>query len=384
MTGAKYIPSNDPESDNHAFNAIMRGDNIPVTVNDIIFEAKESYDLGCRYFHIHARNPVTREQSTDMDWYRQCSLGIQEKCPGAIISYGTSRNGQEVQRAIAEQGEWARSQQAAMSLAEGGAHFSTLISAVDLQMLNSTGELVLSAKATPFSEEVHAAGSGSGYGQTSARTQFDNLKQAIAARNETGLGHEVEWTQGDRSALLTRHAIDHPELQLGQPRGQLNIVVLFGFSPKLPIPKTYEAFRHVVKQAKQLEHDPVTGEKIQDVAITVGAAVLPQHMKKNTLPLDIDPQQAAVVPLERIIAYAAQPDSNVDIVRCGLEDMSCTIGTNEIFIPETNVGLVRFATHIAKKYGAEVNTDTRQIAQMFKFPTHRLSQRQDQTGLTRG
>lgn len=119
-TGAKYTPKNHVPSGNVVADSIWRGDYIPVSVEEITADAVASYQEGCRYFHIHARNPITREQTTDLDWYRQCALAIRKACPDMLLSFGGSRNGKEVIESIAKFGEWARLAQCSVPLTQGG------------------------------------------------------------------------------------------------------------------------------------------------------------------------------------------------------------------------------------------------------------------------
>jgi hypothetical protein len=387
MTGAKFTPANHPRTQDENYNDINIGANIPVAIEEILAEAQLAYAAGCRYFHVHSRDPGTREQDVNQNWYKEVSRGIRSSCPGAIISFGSSRNGGQVHAAIDEkggaEGEWKRSKQAGIALSDGGAHFQTVAAAVELSLIRDAekryklqraelppkgwdkemGEAVecLSFEANPLTA------SRSDYGYSSPQIQYTNLKRTISARDKVGLGSEVEWTQFPDSKTLTEMAVR--DMGLGGKAKQLSIVILFGFSPKLPIPKTYEEFKKVVDAAKALEIDPVTGEKRLDITITVGAPVLPQNMKKNSMPLDkdIDPNQPVVGAIERITAYAAQADSGVDVLRSGMEDTPYMRGDNGGLLQTTNPKLVEFIAERAQHYGAQITTDAKEIAELYGF-----------------
>ncbi|MDV7809915.1 hypothetical protein R4J71_29355, partial [Pseudomonas aeruginosa] len=40
---------------------------------ELLDEARQLYEMGCRYYHYHARNPLTQEQTTDNDIYQAVS-----------------------------------------------------------------------------------------------------------------------------------------------------------------------------------------------------------------------------------------------------------------------------------------------------------------------
>src|SRR5437763_968961 len=134
-TGAKYTPLNHHVTGDAALDRICTGVDIAVTEQEIAREVEELTRLGCRYYHYHARNPQTREQTTDNDVYRRISLLVQHVSPDMLISFGASRNGREVIQRIGAHGEWDRVSHAALSLDDGGAHFITMQAAIELQIV---------------------------------------------------------------------------------------------------------------------------------------------------------------------------------------------------------------------------------------------------------
>ncbi|MES4992566.1 3-keto-5-aminohexanoate cleavage protein [Phyllobacterium sp. 22229] len=346
-TGAKFTPRNHLLSGDPVIDAVCTGEAIKTNPQDLIDEATMLYKRGCRYYHLHARNPKTNEQTTENAVYSAVSRGVQKRCPSMMISFGASRNGTEVQRAVHQKGEWERVSQCSLSLAEGGAHFVTIQAAVELQIIcdlerrgydltvrtiDTEAFLLIihqhrpSRVAVDASLATHSTSKGSSYGTTSALVQFENYRKAVLTRENLGLYHEVEWVQLERSYAMTRYAIEHPALGLARS-GQLNIILLFGFSPRLPFPQTYEEFKRVIRLAKSLEYDlgnPT--RKARRVSITVGAAVLPRQAIEHFKYSDVGRYVAdRKCPLRRLAIYAAQPDSGVDVLRYGMEDTPYTL-----------------------------------------------------------
>lgn len=219
----------------------------------------------------------------------------------------------------------------------------------DVEFTFPISEYVPSNAVEDFILDNNTTSKGGSYGASSSEAQFQTIKKAVQTRNSLNLPHEVEWTQFERSYALTKFAIDHSEIQLGKNNSCLNIAILFGFSPKLPFPQTYEEFQRVVGMAKKLAFNNDGSEKGINITITVGAAVVPSHMTIATTKLDIL-HQKAVSPLERLLAYSSMPDSNVDIIRCGLEDTPAMIDASLRIRPTTNPELSYHLSSLAQKY----------------------------------
>jgi hypothetical protein len=206
--------------------------------------------------------------------------------------------------------------------------------------------------------ETYSTSKGADYGRTSPLIQFEVYRNAIRARQKLGLFHEVEWVQLVRSYAMTRYAIEHPDLRLGSS-GQLNIILLFGFSPRLPFPESYAEFKTVVDTAKSLEYDlGEPGVRRRHVTITVGAAVLPQQAHEHLRKLDVGLRRGSqVCALRRLAAYAAQPDSQVDILRVGMEDTPYELdGRGNLHIAD-NLQLLSNAIEELEANGAKVEFD---------------------------
>ncbi len=363
-TGAKFTKHNHRSTGDPVLDHISTGASIKLTEFDAVQEAVTLYALGCRYYHYHARNPQTGEQSTDNAIYQRLSTAIQRSCNQNVrLSFGASRNGPEVRQSIAERGEWERVSQAALPLHLGGAHFVTMQAAVELQIIcdlerrygrarvysgnrDELAEMIAGYIASDNTVDAalatHSTDGGANYGRTSPAVQLATFAQAIQSRRQGGLFDEVEWVQRDRSAALTRFAIERSDLGLGSS-GQLNITILFGFSPALPFPLRYSEFRDAVRAAKELEYDLADGNRrTRNVTVSVGAAVLPLHAKGLIGPLDVGPERGRIVtPVERLVQYAAQEDSEVNIVRVGMEDTPYEVTGDGTLQSTTNASLIK-------------------------------------------
>lgn len=370
VTGAKFTPRNHRVTRNSTLDAAASGSTIKHRLRDVIGEAHALADLGGRYWHFHARNPRTNEQSTSNTIYRSASHAVQHYDDSVLISFGASRNGAEVRHAIGAHGEWERVSQAAIPLHLGGAHFVTTQAAVELHIINdlvrSSGPFhrqdvltedfaELARSYTPSTNQIDASldtystSFGAVYGSTSPATQLATMAQAISERNRLYLPHEVEWVQLERSFATTRLAMVRPDIALGST-GQLNITLLFGFSPLFPFPHRYEQFLDAVRLAKSLEI-PVEGNLPVHISISVGAAVIPQHHRRHYAPLDVGVDQGRFVgPLQRLVHYACQPDSQVDIIRSGMEDTPFHISDVGELALTDNVELLKSVLDIMAKY----------------------------------
>ncbi|MFJ2456823.1 3-keto-5-aminohexanoate cleavage protein [Pseudomonas protegens] len=347
-TGAKFTPRNHYLTGDQLLDSICTGATIKGDQDAIVKEAIELYDLGCRYYHYHARNPITQEQTTDNDIYQVVSRNIQRSCKDVLLSFGASRNGKEVQENIRAFGEWERVSQCALPLHFGGAHFVTIQAAIELQIicelekktqkldfeymyssafLEEIKKYVPSARVMQATMETNSTSKGADYGSTSPSIQFQVYKSAISARRQLGLFHEVEWVQLARSYGMTRFAVEHPSLQLGSS-GQLNIILLFGFSSRLPFPSSYEEFCNIIEVAKSLESDISNPDfKRRKITITVGAAIIPQQAHLHYQMVDVGPRKGTeMCALRRLATYACQPGSSVDILRVGMEDTPYGVG----------------------------------------------------------
>ncbi|MCB5910435.1 hypothetical protein [Streptomyces pinistramenti] len=378
-TGAKFTPGNHRATGDTLLDKINTGATIKNSPLALIAEAEALHGMGCRYYHYHARNPKTHEQSTSNEIYQAISRPLQRRCKEMLISFGASRNGPEVRDSIHRFGEWERISQSSLPLHLGGAHFVTLQAAVELQLMceieRQYGDMSLdfidseefskviadyqpSNRLTTASLETYSTSNGANYGRTSPAIQSEVYRNAIQARRQLGLFCEVEWVQFPRSYAMTRYAVEHPDMNLGGS-GQLNITLLFGFSPRLPFPKNYAEFKQVVDSAKKLEYDLAEpGVKKRHVTVTVGAAVLPEQAGEHFTPLDVGARRGrSACALRRLATYAAQKDSGVDIIRFGMEDTPYAVDADGALHLADNCDLAETVINELAANGAQVETD---------------------------
>jgi len=381
-TGAKFTPYNHAETGDRMLDAISRGDTIRCSAEQIGNELQRLYGFGVRYVHEHARSEVTREQTCALERYREFGRMCDRFCPDTIVSFGASRNGPEIDAAVAAEGEWARIAHAALPLVDGGAHFVTAQAAVELQIVRdmerkrfvtiddaSADFRILkdlhayepSCETEAIDLSVYSTARGRNYGSSSAAVQLATLRRTIDERQRLNLPFEVEWVQTARSSMLTWYLANVLEPGL-RSIGRLNITVLFGFSPRLPFPRDYSAFKAVIDKARAVaEAEPSGGDRRippLKVSVACGAAVLPQHAAQHVRPIDVGPLAGTNAgPVERLIAYACQPDSGIDIVRVGMEDTPYFLDPSGVLLPATNLLLVQQAVRQIEMNGAEIVTD---------------------------
>lgn len=387
VTGAKFTPRNHAKTGNPFIDLVSCGQTIKSDTGQLVAEAAALFDIGVRYYHYHARNPRTQEQSTSNALYSALSHEIQDRLAGMLISFGASRNGVEVREAIRRHGEWERISQAALPLHLGGAHFVTSQAAAELQIVldlerrgidigidaasrpdfvRAVRHYVASKSDGEATLEVNSTNGGGQYGTTSPHTQLKVYRKAVDARRRLHLLHEIEWVQLDRSYAMTRFAVEHPLIRLGS-QGQLNITLLFGFSPRFPFPDTYQEFCRAVSLAKSLEYD-LSGKQARRVTISVGAAVLPQHAKAHIKELEFGQRRGRLAgPLERLACYAAQPDSNVDVVRSGMEDTPYIVMPDGEVTLTDNLGLAHQVRAMVDSCGSGLLTDPAAVRRRMGF-----------------
>lgn len=381
VTGAKFTPTNHAPTGNALIDLVSTGETIKSDVDALAAEASSLFEIGVRYYHYHARNPKTHEQTTSNSTYSQVSLEVQDRLPGMFLSFGASRNGPEVRQSILEHGEWERVSQSALPLHMGGAHFVTKQAAVELQIIidlqrQGVDTSPQAVREPSFLEainhykpsedtystklELNSTTQGGNYGSTAPSIQMQTYARAVESRRRLGLLHEVEWVQLARSYAMTKFAIEHPAIRLGS-EGQLNITLLYGFSPKFPFPASYEEFRHAVDLAKSLEYD-YDGNKARQVTISVGAAVIPQQAENHVRPIEFGPRKGNLAgPLERLATYAAREADRIDILRFGMEDTPYIMSSDLSMAPSDNLGLGLQCVRMLEDYGVEVTTDPKTI-----------------------
>lgn len=385
-TGAKFTPYNHKDIGDRVKDAINSGDLIPVTPDAVKREIACLYKQGVRYFHEHARNPESQEQSCDLNTYRFFSDLVTNQAPKALLSFGGSRNGPEIAQAIKAGGEVARIAQAGLARDRGGADFVTTQAAIELQIvkdmerqgyvrimqdegyfqiLKPLADYVPSHLQEAVKLDVNSTTNGANYGKSSAAIQWKALQWSLKARKELNLPYEVEWVQHARSWLLTHYLANFMPNGLREI-GRLNITLLFGFSARLPFPESYGEFKSLVRKARAIA-TPIRGgaKGPLKVSVAVGAAVLSHHAKAQMRPVDVGPLKGMVMgPMERLAVYAAQADSDVDILRVGLEDTPYLLSPEGVTVPATNSMLVERAKSLLAVHNVVLIDDPKAMKQM--------------------
>jgi len=187
---------------------ICNGVRIAVEIEQINEEVRRLHGGGCRYYHYHARNFVTREQTTDNAVYQTVGREVLSRHPDLVLSYGASRNGPEVIENIGRLGEWERVSHADLPIETGGAHFITMQAAIELQILRDLEDsgrpvtidyiqspdfvrdierYVPSTRAEDVKMETNSTANGGNYGRSSPAIQLETYGRAVAARRRHGL-----------------------------------------------------------------------------------------------------------------------------------------------------------------------------------------------------
>ncbi len=80
-TGAKFTLRNHAATGDRLLEQHLHRRHHPHRPGELLDEARQLYEMGCRYYHHHARNPLTQEQTTDNDIYQAVSRALQNRFP---------------------------------------------------------------------------------------------------------------------------------------------------------------------------------------------------------------------------------------------------------------------------------------------------------------
>ncbi|MBK9585516.1 MAG: 3-keto-5-aminohexanoate cleavage protein [Alphaproteobacteria bacterium] len=95
---------------------------VPISVEEQIESAHESFEAGATLAHIHARNP-DQTPSSDPEFFAKVQEGIKKHCPGMIIQFSTGGRG----RAMEERGSMLHHRPDMASLATGSVNFPSIV-----------------------------------------------------------------------------------------------------------------------------------------------------------------------------------------------------------------------------------------------------------------
>ncbi len=95
---------------------------VPISAQEQIESAHESFEAGATLAHIHARNP-DQTPSSNPDFFAEVQEGLKKHCPGMIIQFSTGGRG----RAMEERGSMLYLKPDMASLATGSVNFPTIV-----------------------------------------------------------------------------------------------------------------------------------------------------------------------------------------------------------------------------------------------------------------
>ena len=131
----QFTPRNHAATGDRLLDSICTGATIRTAPGELLDEARQLYEMGCRYYHYHARNPLTQEQTTDNDIYQAVSRAPAEPLPRPDVEL---RRQPQRQRGAGEHPPLRRvgaGQPLRHPAAPGGAHFVTIQAAIELQVI---------------------------------------------------------------------------------------------------------------------------------------------------------------------------------------------------------------------------------------------------------
>lgn len=95
---------------------------VPITVNEQIESAHESFEAGASLVHIHARNP-DQSPSSNPSFFQEVQEGIKKFCPGMIIQFSTGGRGRDMN----QRGSMLYLKPDMASLATGSVNFPSIV-----------------------------------------------------------------------------------------------------------------------------------------------------------------------------------------------------------------------------------------------------------------
>ncbi len=95
---------------------------VPISVEEQVESAHESFEAGATLAHIHARNP-DQTPSSDPEFFAEVQAGLKKHCPGMIIQFSTGGRG----RAMEERGSMLHHRPDMASLATGSVNFPSIV-----------------------------------------------------------------------------------------------------------------------------------------------------------------------------------------------------------------------------------------------------------------
>jgi len=348
LTGAKYAPwLKDVNGKSLPVKANFLARFMPITPEQVEADAVEAYDAGARFIHVHARNPKTGEQFADLEWYQDVTERLHTRCPGAVISYPTSRKGEvqdQIESALAElaarQGNPPNTTQRALIEAQ--------IRAVALEARPDTLTSFTVPEVRMFGTPKNTKGVEEVPGWTDTNVMQAYYKNVIGKARQLGVKQEIEITTLSQFEAV-QQLVDKPSFGL---EGPVHIVILPGFSAGFPITRqAYETALRQIDIFRERSGLPVT--------VTCGIAIRPEDARNYA-----NFSEPGKHDYKEVLEWIAE-DNRVDVFRAGVEDTPVLYGDHT-----SNGGLIRHIAGLCRKKGIKVETDIETVRRQFGLDGH--------------
>lgn len=333
LTGARYHPSRYPA--------------VPIAPTQVVADTIACFREGARFFHVHARNPLTGVQFANLDWYREvlnrARTVIHPRLPFGVA---TSRKGDEVEATIAQMVETARRRHGGLAsvedMVEGElARAIGIHSGPDTVTSFTAPEILAARRALP------TAGIDASLASYSPHVRWKDplvvrgyYRRLRALANRLRVRQELEITTAEAFPVIEDIASD-PSLGIDH---RLHVVFLFGFSARLPIVRT--TYERALDWVEQLRH--TTGA---DARISVGAVIPPHRAARHPGVPAPGASESAGNDYQQVLSWVLE-DDRVNAFRVGLEDTPVLYGEHR-----SNAWLVRHVRMLTEAAGVAIETD---------------------------
>ncbi len=345
LTGVRFSPwRKDPETGKSLPIASTKlAKNMPVTPSEIEQAAENSYNNGARFIHVHARNPETGEQFADLAYYMDITQRIRHTCPGAIISYPTSRKGEVEQQIEQKRRKFEGKLDRPLNPGEQ-ARLEAAIRPIGMEACPDTITSFTVPEMKMFGELKNAVGVENVSGWTDPKIMQQYYQTTIDRAAELGVNQEIE------VQTLGQFEVMRKVFDFGGMNGPMHLVLLPGFSNGFQITrKDYEIALKSVEDFQSYTQLPVT--------VTCGAVIVPPMAKASRHDLSNNKHD-----YREVFNWIAE-DNRVDVFRTGIEDTPVLYGRDQ-----TNEDLVKHAAYLCNVFDIPIETDPNIVRDRFGFP----------------
>ena len=346
-TGARYSPwEKDDEGRLLSIQPDFSAPGMPITPEEAIADAEKAYAAGARLIHMHARNPETGVQYADPEWYQRVADGIRLNCPGALISFPTSRKG-EVGTGIDHIIERLPSIKDREKDIERRADIEMEIRASGMEARPDTLTTFTVPEMKILGKPKDSKGVEDVPGWTDPEVMQAYFKKVNKRARELGIMQEIEITTMGEFEVLKQLAERKDEFGL---KGPLHIVLILGFSNGLPINR--ETYDEALKHIEELREK--TGFAI---TVSCGAVIRPSEAAKN-----LGKRGDGEHDYPEVMNWVAE-DDRVDAFRVGMEDSPFMHGK-----PWTNTDMVDHAREFFAAKEIPIETTPSKVRRAFNLP----------------